>query len=126
MTRTNKIYKFLFYFWLILIWIVSSIPDIGSPNDTLAGFDKYAHFGQYLILAVLYLLMKYSQNSKVKVEQYFFISIILTFLEEGHQLWIRGRDFSLLDFACNWAGVTTAFLIYAAIIYHRSRQKTKL
>ncbi len=113
----------LFYTWLVMILAVSSIPDIGSNEETLLGFDKYAHFGEYFVLAVLYLIMKRARRGEVAIKNYLFLAIPLPFLEELHQIWIRGRLFSLLDFAADWAGVTLVFLVYYLI---KSRKQIKL
>jgi VanZ family protein len=102
----------LFYFWLTAILIVSSIPDIGSDTETLLGFDKYAHFAEYLILAILYILMKIARKQTLLVKNYLLLAIPLPFGDELHQLFIRGREFSLLDYSADWAGVSLAFLVY--------------
>ena len=41
--------------WVALIFGVSSIPTLSSDDIGLPeGFDKIAHFGEYLVLAVLF------------------------------------------------------------------------
>lgn len=111
----NKITKWLtaiYYTWLTGIIIVSSIPDIGSSQESLLGFDKYAHFIEYLFLAFLYICMKLARYQKPLIKNYLFLAIMLPALDELHQLLIRGRECSPLDFAADWAGVSLAFIIY--------------
>ncbi|MCF7911707.1 MAG: VanZ family protein [Candidatus Cloacimonetes bacterium] len=102
----------LFYLWLTAILIVSSIPDIGSKNETLLGFDKYAHFTEYFILSILFILMKIARKQKPLLKNYLLLAILLPMGDEIHQLFIRGREFSLLDFSADWAGASLAFLVY--------------
>jgi len=106
----------LFYLWLMAILIVSSIPDIGSEIETPLGFDKFAHFTEYLILAILYILMKIARKQTLLVKNYLLLAIPLPLGDELHQLFIRGREFSLLDYSADWAGVSLAFLVYYLLL----------
>ena len=103
---------FLFYFWLTGIFIVSSIPDIGSNEEKVLGFDKLAHFSEYFGLAVFFILMKRERRQPVLPGHYLFLAIPLPFIEELHQLLIPGRQFSLMDIAADWAGVSVVFAGY--------------
>jgi VanZ family protein len=109
-------YKIIFYTWLACIVIVSSIPNIGSEKDTLSGLDKIAHFSEYLILALLYILMKRAQTSRISLSNYFILAIILPLADEMHQILIPGRTVSFHDYAANWVGATTGFLIYYLLL----------
>jgi len=120
MNKTARWLKRIYYLWLTAIIIVSSIPDIGSSEEVLLGFDKYAHFIEYLILAFLYICLKLSQRQKPMLKNYLFLAILLPALDELHQLFIRGRDSSPLDFSADWAGVTLAFLIYLLLMKVKS------
>jgi VanZ family protein len=110
----NKVFwaVILYYGWLAGILIVSSIPNLGSDKDMLLGSDKFAHFTVYLILAVLFILMKRIRGQAIKLPHYLFLSIPLPFLEELHQVLIPGRQFSLLDYVADWAGVSVIFAGY--------------
>jgi len=111
----NKLIRWItaiYYTWLTAIIIVSSIPDIGSSEETLLGFDKYAHFIEYLILAFLFICMKLARHQKPILKNYFILAVLLPASDELHQLLIRGRECSPLDFAADWAGVSLAFIVY--------------
>lgn len=110
----------IFYLWLILIWIVSSIPNIGSDHDMILGIDKVAHFGQYFILSLLLITMRIIHRQPVLLRHYLLLLIPQAFLEELHQLLIPGRDFSFTDYAANALGITTVFLIYLLLKRNRS------
>ncbi|MDP8209532.1 MAG: VanZ family protein [Candidatus Stygibacter australis] len=116
MNKMTKWMTAIYYTWLAAILIVSSIPDIGSSEESLLGFDKYAHFIEYLILAFLFICMKLARHQKPILKNYFFLAVLLPALDELHQLFIRGRECSPLDFSADWAGVSLAFIVYLLLI----------
>ncbi|MDP8221056.1 MAG: VanZ family protein [Candidatus Stygibacter frigidus] len=120
MNKTARWLTGIYYLWLTAIIIVSSIPDIGSSKKDIMGFDKYVHFIEYMILAFLYICLKLSQRQKPMLKNYLFLAILLPALDELHQLFIRGRDSSPLDFSADWAGVSIAFLIYLLLMKVKS------
>jgi len=40
-------------FWLVVIWIMSSLPSKDIPSVNLLGFDKVAHVSVYAVLGFL-------------------------------------------------------------------------
>lgn len=124
MNRKALIYTIGFYLWLCLILVVSSIPEIGSNKDIPLGTDKIAHLTEYLVLGILFILMKKSRNKPITRVDYCLLAFPIPFLEELHQIWIPGRQFSVWDYIADWSGITLAFLIN--LLINSRRRKPKL
>ncbi|NLA45056.1 MAG: VanZ family protein, partial [Candidatus Cloacimonetes bacterium] len=77
--------------WLIIIWIVSSIPSEKFPTQEIFSFDKVAHFGEYLLLALL--VNSSFRESKLRGRNIWWLYLILFIiagLDEYHQRFIPG------------------------------------
>ncbi len=115
-------YHFLFWAWMALIWILSSIPQSGIPDLNDLGFDKIAHFGIYLvwgIWAALYLFKRQAGCGHSAL--IFAIMMLLATLDEYHQHYIPGRQVSFWDLLANWSGLIVAYAGY--LIYQRKSSR---
>ncbi len=92
------------YIWGGLILTLSSIPNLTSPYSKTGGIDKLAHFGEYLIFALLIF------NKKQKG---YIMPLILLFavVDELHQKFIPGREVEISDLGLNFAGILCGWLI---------------
>jgi VanZ family protein len=77
-------------------------------------FDMLQHGGYYFVLGgVLFQLFPKKRYYEVILFFLLFGSLILEVL----QLWIPGRDFTLLDIGSNYLGITLSFLLNLLIKY---------
>lgn len=114
--------KILFISWCLIIFVLSIIPGLEAPINDLTFSDKIAHFIQYLIFGILYVLMRDRQNkprSKI-LQELIILSLILPILNELIQIPVPNRKFSLLDIAANYLG----FVVVIVYIKHSQKKKT--
>jgi len=100
--------------WALIIFIVSSIPNLSAPSFGFRAFDKLAHFGEYFIFA---LFVSYAIGKQhFGISKIFWISTIIAglygFSDEFHQLFIAGREASMLDALADLFGGASASGIY--------------
>lgn len=104
---------------VLLIMAVSNRHGASIQNISLAhpGIDKLAHFGMQLALVFsLYAIIRRhwpQQRARRTLTGVMAISISFGLLDEGHQYFIDGRDFDLLDMAANLCGTATATALIA-------------
>lgn len=100
----------LLLFWIMAIWIVSSLPGKVFPQYDNLSFDKLIHFFEYAIAGIL---LDYNQRKGVL--SYFrrydvlMLLVVLTCLDEAHQIFIPNRSVSVLDLAANLTGVLAGY-----------------
>lgn len=109
-----KIYRALFWICAITIAILSSIPSLDINIDDSISWDKVAHFTEYFVLSFLY--YKYQQKKgtlkQIIVKRLTWMMLLVPIIDEAHQLFIPGRQFSLLDALAD----TLGFLIIILFI----------
>lgn len=108
----TRAYRFLFYFWLVIILILTSYPTLPPLHDKLVSIDKVGHFVVYSILAFFY--MKKEQNNKLSKTHLnlSILAIVIPFIDELHQIPIPGRDFSFLDILADFCGFLMIIIIF--------------
>lgn len=89
-----------------MILIVSSIPKIGMQRTPFPGFDKVAHFLEYMVLGIA--LRYWSGRRRA---YHFFGGVVFGLADEFHQKFIPGREASILDFTADAAGVAFGYLL---------------
>ncbi|UCE66861.1 MAG: VanZ family protein [Candidatus Zixiibacteriota bacterium] len=100
--------------WAVMIFIVSSIPDLSTPSLGFKFTDKMAHFGEFFFLGLLVTHAFSKWNiSPVKV---FWISACVSGLygvmDEFHQLFVPGRQTDGFDMLADILGAVSASGIY--------------
>lgn len=93
--------------WTLAIFIVSSIPGSELPEQPFPGFDKFAHFVEYLILGFLW--------AKALGRKLFFIillGIIYGILDEIHQIFVPLREFNIMDILVDSIGVVCGVICH--------------
>ena len=117
----KKFYTILFIGYMALVFTVSSIPNLKSPQflDDKISADKIAHCIQYFIFAFLYFQLRMHQKpthadkkiySKFILIEIFFIGCLISYFDELHQIPI-GRQFSWWDMLADLVGFYTFILI---------------
>lgn len=86
--------------WMVVIFILSSIPGSVFPKIPFPGFDKLVHLMEYGILGFLWAK---AFNSKITLT--ILIGIIFGIFDEIHQIFIPFREFSILDLLFDGIGV---------------------
>jgi VanZ family protein len=115
--------RLLFFIWLILILIVSSIPQLPTPsinssNGSSFRLDYYIHFLIFFILSILFILWMVNKNHKQKFCHwilFFFMGIAFSFLIEIYQYIIPGRRFNMVDCFYNIMGILTGIVLIGLI-----------
>lgn len=130
--NNSRLLKILFWFWLALIFIVSSIPYLSVPGFKfeLVFFrsDYILHWFQYSVLIGLFVVWR----SKIKSEfnrrigfSAILLGIFLASIDETHQIFIPGRHFNPIDMVYNYLGVFTGLLIAFLWIRKQKRDSEK-
>ncbi|HQQ67271.1 MAG TPA: VanZ family protein [Candidatus Cloacimonadota bacterium] len=105
----KKGYLYLSLLWMLLIWLVSSIPSKDLPSVNLWSSDKLAHILVYLIWGLL--VSTYLRKRNVGTQVYLGIFVLMWIsaaLDEYHQSYIPGRSVSVYDFFANSLGLLSA------------------
>jgi VanZ family protein len=125
-----RIIPYLFFTWLVLILVVSSIPGLPNPNielgDRIFRSDYLIHWAEYTILSGLFILWRGGEKRKVPVKTSLMalgLGFLVAAFDETHQLWIPGRMFNPFDMVYNFLGVVSGILL--AILYLKNFRKTK-
>lgn len=112
----DKFKIILLIIWLIVIFLLSTLPGQGTPADFLTGVTrKIAHFVEYAILMFLFfkVLRLYFRETFLKA---LFIgiacSVIYAMTDEFHQLYVTGRFGTVRDVIIDSFGI----LVMAGLI----------
>jgi VanZ family protein len=108
----------------ILTLVLSSIPrfhlEIFLDIEYNPALDMLEHGGYYFVLGVVLFLL-FPKRRYIEVILFFLLFGSLIF--EIAQLWIPGRDFTLLDIISNYIGIGLAFLVNMLIKYFKRKQR---
>ena len=104
--------------WAMLIFVVSSIPNLSTPPMGISFSDKVMHFGEYAILGFL-TAMGFSKIVK-KDRMVFLLSALCAgfygVFDELHQYFVPGRYLEFWDIMANIFGAIVAGLLYVIVI----------
>ena len=111
--KKSNVLVAIFYFCLIIITILSIIPDdeeygVGIPKLTESGF--FLHVAAYLAASLLGFLAYRSSLIKIII----FMMLYSTFLE-WLQRYIPMRSFNYWDIVANLTGLLVAVLVYLLV-----------
>jgi len=105
--------------WMAAIFILSSIPGTEFPKEPFPNCDKVVHIIEYAILGILWY-----RTLKNKIFLVLAIGIIYGLSDEFHQLFVPFRQFSILDWITDAAGIVIGIAI-GRWIYYLLSKKTK-
>jgi len=107
--------------WAVIIFSVSSIPDLSAPSFGFGFIDKTAHFGEYFILGIFLAYAFASQNLKLMKVFWFsaFVSGLYGAADEFHQFFVPGRQMDGLDILADVIGAVSASGVYVLKIRKR-------
>jgi len=113
--------------WALILFILSSIPDIPSPIHFGSWDDKLQHFVAYAILGAL-VLRATTMNRDLPNGRHFKLTLALAVLfgatDEVHQYFVPGRFMEFNDFVADAAGVMAGALFYLWLCKCRSPNKS--
>jgi len=100
--------------WAALIFYLSSLPDLKTDLKYDFFLRKIAHMLEYLILT--FLLFRAIKGSFDLTELFLFIypaslALFYAVSDEFHQLFVRGRDGSIMDVLIDAAGILSFFIL---------------
>ena len=114
--------------WFFIVAILTLMPGRDVPKvswlDNIKNFDKVVHAGLFGGLSFLFFLPYFKTGFSLKQKRNYLIRISLAVIVWGitveflQRFYIPGRDFDLLDWAADSAGVLIAFWICIKIIKH--------
>jgi VanZ family protein len=103
----NRRRLLLVFGYVLLIFIVSSIPSLTAPGPDFVPKDKLAHLVEYFVLGVL--LFKgigwTATRSRAATFGFVFaVGVSIAALDEIYQSFVPGRTMSILDWCADAAG----------------------
>lgn len=115
--------------WTIAILTVSSIPHLQTISTHFTWVDKIAHFAEYSIWTLFFLLML-KQEKKISNQKNLLLivvsfGILLMIIDEGHQLFIPGRSADFLDMVADFSGLILMTFIFQRIQKNRLNLRSK-
>ena len=116
-------YAWLALAYAVLILIVSSIPDLKTPQLGFEYQDKLYHFIEYGIFSVFLFFALLNSSKDFLRKNVLLISLLIgasfAILDELHQKFIPGRQADVLDFTADFVGV--ALIQICFWVYHRKK-----
>ncbi len=115
---TKKLFsfKFIALIYGILIFVISSIPQISPPFFGFRLEDKLYHFAEYAIFSLLLFLAFFKAETNFFKKNVFLLSslvgIAYAYSDEFHQRFVPGRSYDLYDFVADCLGIV---LVQAAL-----------
>lgn len=102
------------FIWAVVIFGVSSIPDLSTPSFGFKLMDKLAHFGAFFILG---LFVAYGFGRQNLDSRYIFwisviVSVVYGISDEAHQFFVPGRRMDGLDMLADAMGAAVASGLY--------------
>lgn len=99
--------------WLVVIFSLSSIPNLKPPELGLPIADKFAHFGEYSILGALYARARLRGTSWRRAALHgAVLGLAVGTLDELYQRGTPGRESSALDAGADLVGAFTGAMVW--------------
>lgn len=125
-------FKFMALSYGVLIFILSSVPQINPPALGFELEDKVYHFIEYSIFSFLLFLAFFRAQKDFFRKNVFLLSslvgIAYAYSDEFHQRFVPGRSYELYDFMADCLGIIliqVALWIYLKWRSHRTAEARK-
>lgn len=93
--------------WILVIFGLSSWPDLGPPDVRVPGSDKIVHAGEYAILGFLFARARLRNASTGRsAAAGAVLGVVVGILDEWYQSGTPGRDSSAYDALADLVGAT--------------------
>jgi len=123
--------KFTLIAWLLIIIIISSIPNIPTLKIHTARaeirLDYLLHFCEYGVLTFMAYVSFAGNEFRINYRKFIMIAvslILFAVLDEFHQKLIPGRSFSINDILSNITGIL-AFTVFTKVVFRLILKKTE-
>jgi VanZ family protein len=97
--------------WILVIFGLSSIPDLGPPQVGLPLLDKLCHAGEYGVLGWLWSRARGASGFAAFVSGAL-VGLGVGILDESYQSRVPGRDTDALDVAADTIGAAAGALAW--------------
>ncbi len=107
--------------WTVLIFVLSSIPDLSGPDLGFGWQDKVKHFGFYGIYGILLVRAFYFQGWSLSLQKHAFrasviFGVLYAISDEIHQYFVPGRQMDAMDVLADALGIAVLGLLYWKIV----------
>lgn len=107
--------------YAVLVLVVSSLPNLKSPDVDGFAFDKVAHLGEYAVFAFL-AVRSWRRLVRRRPEVWALaFTLVFALADEFHQKFIPGREFDPGDLLANAAGALVGLVLTLSIRRRSSR-----
>lgn len=96
--------------WAVMLFVLSSLPQLPSAPKGPLSWDKLQHFGAYGTFGLLLVRAFGGAGWKPLV-----VGVLYGGADEIHQLFVPGRDCNLYDFVADTIGVLTSQIFVRAL-----------
>lgn len=110
--------------WVLLVFGVSSIPDLSVPGNETPGLDKVFHFGEYAVLGALLGHAAGFAGVRRTLMMGALVGLLLGTLDELYQSSVPGRSLDAFDAVADTMGSMVGALAWFA--WTRRRRRTML
>ncbi len=102
--------------WMLVIFLLSSIPGNNIPRVGLLNADKIVHFSEYFILGVLLIRAMSNSFHGIPLISLVILSVVVACsygaADEWHQHFVSGRVTDIFDLVADISGAFVSFLFY--------------
>ena len=106
--------KIVFYFFILVIFVFSFIPNLGINTYPFENADKLKHIIAFFTLSLLF----YSSFKELEPKTKFYILVLFAFILEVVQSYV-GREASFFDFLASFVGIILFLLIKKVILENK-------
>ena len=126
----SSLRRFLWFHLPVILYaagiiVVSSLPNLKSPQLRLFTFDKVAHFLEYAVFALLVFRSFYNLGAIRKLRRALLLSAlfvcVFALLDEFYQHFIPGRHSDPADFVTDLVGAMLILVVLG--LWHRRRRE---
>ncbi len=110
-----------FVVWLLILFGISSIPDLSVGPDRAPGFDKLLHVGAYSVLGALFGFATRTSRSTRALWTGALVGLGVGTLDELYQSTVPGREVDAFDALADVIGVMLGAWVWSAWTQHRRR-----
>ncbi|MBM3405145.1 MAG: VanZ family protein [Bacteroidetes bacterium] len=132
----KKLFRVIFWGWLVMIITVSLMPGLPTPSLDKEGLnlrlDHPFHFLVFFFLPVFFFLWRSDGLFRVEARVFYWAilaGMLFAFLDEYPQKFIPGRAFKLKDIFYNCLGIITGIIFsyfYLLKVLHKKKLTTEI
>lgn len=114
-----------FVLWLVVVFGMSSIPNLSPPDVGLPLPDKIAHLGEYAVLGALFTRARGGRRGVGRTMLAgALLGAVVGALDEAYQSHTPGREVSAFDALADALGAALGALVWRQLAAWRARRPT--